>query len=94
MVKTSSVRTNITTQGRLVSTFLTSSRSEAFWPGGGCTRSRVVAKVIRLSTMIAPPKIAMVRAQPRAESPPPSLATSGRGSAWMRNCPTSAPTNR
>ena len=26
---------NITIQGRLVNTFLTSSRSEAFWPGGG-----------------------------------------------------------
>ena len=94
MVKTRSVRTNITTQGRLVNTFLMSSRSEAFWPGGGSTRSRVVANVTRLSTMIRPPKMAMVRAHPLAESPPPSLATSGRGSAWIRNCPKSAPTNR
>jgi len=66
---------NITSQGRLVSTFFTSSRSEDFWPGGGCTRSRVVTKVIRFSTMITPPKMAMVMAQPLAELPAPSLAT-------------------
>jgi len=44
--------------------------------------------------MISPPKIAIVIAHPRAESPPPNFATSGSGSAWMTNWPTSAPTKR
>ena len=44
--------------------------------------------------MMSAPKIAIVTAQPRAESPPPNLATSGSGSAWMMNWPTSAPTKR
>ena len=38
--------------------------------------------------------MAMVTAHPLAELPWPSLATSGRGKAWMMNCPMSAPTKR
>ncbi len=76
---------NITSHGRQVRTSFRSSLSGCRSPGGDCTRSRVLANAIRFRTMISAPKIAMVIAQPLAESPPPNLATSGRGSAWMMN---------
>ncbi len=86
--------TNIAIQGRQVNTSLMSSLSGCLSPGRACTRSFVVEKVMRFNTMMSPPKIAIVTAQPLAESPPPNLATRGSGSAWMRNWPTSAPTKR
>ena len=39
-------------------------------------------------------KIAMVIVYFLAESPWPNLTTRGSGSAWMINCPMSAPTKR